>query len=216
MLESRKKAPKKKHTDSKLEWGSSVVSSKLNEALIMHSNEIQFEYSALWDTLSVVWTLRLRLQISCRSSLDNNKSSDYCLRLNVSTHEDDSDSPKKKSELSSINARSIKLSLLFFIVTSAWRMFVCFIFSVSTFVRLFSRAVHPPQKNSSIAFNLLIYSIKCQVSLRWSLKFFFSSITSLTGLLVARAKPQPQPPRPAIMWDMRSDEGEKMMPKTKK
>lgn len=119
---AEKKAPKKKHTDSKLEWGSSVVSSKLNEALIMHSNEIQFEYSAF-----VRHTLG-RLNFTAEASdflsvgSDNNKSSDYCLRLNVSTHEDDSDSPKKvkkKSELSSINARSIKLSLLFFIVTSA-------------------------------------------------------------------------------------------------
>lgn len=110
------------------------------------------------------------------------------------------DSPKK-SPLSSINEEH-QLSLLFFIVMSAWRMFVCFIwfsFLAGSFVHIFvRRSLETPHtthssRNSSekIVFKLVNLFNKMSGQTRWSQiskkKIFFSALrrlldTSAVGL----------------------------------
>lgn len=181
----------------------------------MHSNEIQFEYSAF-----VRHTLG-RLNFTAEASdflsvgSDNNKSSDYCLRLNVSTHEPDSDSPKKvKKKWALINKREEHQVKSFVFYRYERVKNVRLFHFLRLHIRPFVQRSSPSSKNSSIAFNLLIYSIKCQVRLRWSQNS--SSPLSLSDWFAGGSREASTSASTALIrWDMRSDEGEKMMPKKK-
>lgn len=112
------------------------------------------------------------------------------------------DSPKK-SPLSSINEEH-QLSLLFFIVMSAWRMFVCFIwfsFLAGSFVHIFvRRSLETPHtthssRNSSekIVFKLVNLFNKMSGQTRWSQiskkkSFSLLCVDCWTRLLLACAR----------------------------
>lgn len=121
----------------------------------------------LWDTLSVVWTLRPRLQISCRSARTTTNrliiASDwmYPHTKTTVTH------PKKK-KWALINKREEHQVKSFVFYRYERVKNVRLFHFLRLHIRPFVQRSSPSSKNSSIAFNLLIYSIKCQVRLRWS------------------------------------------------